>query len=210
MSTLSTSTQSAGASAPFGWSFPDHRRFTRDDYHRMAEVGLIDSEAKVELLNGEIVPMSPVGYSHSGVVDDLIDFFIQRRGDRFRVRGQNPQATSDISEPEPDVQLIRDREDRYRTGHPGPSDVYLVIEVADSSLKRDLGPKMQIYAAAGIVEYWVIDLVNRKLVVHTEPDQPAAGYKSVVSHDEGAKVAPKAAEDCVLDLAWLFGPKGTK
>lgn len=207
MSTLSTPPPGAARPGPLDWSLPDHLRFTRDGYHKMGEVGLLDQDASVELLNGEIVPMSPIGPRHLSVTDKLNEFFVPRLAGRVICRNQGSQATDNYSEPEPDYQLLKRIESYYSNTHPRPEDVLLVIEVSDSSLKKDLGPKMQIYAAAGIVEYWVIDLVNRKLLVHTKPDQAKAEYRSVVTHDDNATVAPGIAEDCGLDLAWLFGPK---
>lgn len=210
MSSLTTPSPALVGEGLLPLSFPDRQGITRVAYHAMAEAGLIDPDAAVELLNGEIVPMSPIGYQHNTVVDDLNEFFVSRLSGRFRCRCQGAQATSEVSEPEPDFQILELRDDRYRSGHPDPNSIRLVIEVSDSSLKKDTGPKMQIYAAAGIGEYWVIDLVNRQLLVHTEPDQANAVYRSVVTHDDQAKVAPGVASDCELDLAWLLGPPKAK
>lgn len=208
MSTLPTSTSSLPPLAvPPEVTFPERRRFTREAYYQMAESGAIGLDEKVELLNGEIVPMSPVGPKHCGTTNKLNRFFNLRLGERFICSVQHPQAADEYSEPEPDLQLLLLREDYYSNAHPAGAEVALAIEVAETSLKKDLGPKMRIYAAAGIIEYWVVDLINRKLVIHTEPDQQAAIYKTVVTHNDTAKVAPGAATDCELDLAWLFGPK---
>lgn len=199
----------AGATTPppLPLTFPERRRITRALYHRMAECGLIEPEAHVELLNGEIVDMSPIGPRHLSVTDKLTHFFVPRVGDAFICRNQGSQATSEISEPEPDFQLLRARDDFYSGAHPTADEVALVVEVAQSSLRKDVGPKMRIYAAAGIPEYWVVDLVTRQVIVHLHPERDAAEYREVTSFDDTATIAPVAAPDCRLDLGWLLGPR---
>jgi Uma2 family endonuclease len=171
----------------------------------MGESGVLGPDERVELLNGEVVPMSPIGSEHGSIVDLLNIFFVDRRAERFVVRIQGPLALSDCSEPEPDLMVLRRDRAPFRTGHPTPDDVLLVIEVADSSRERDLGAKRTLYAAAGIAEYWVVDVPQRTVVVHRDCDPVAAEYRSVQQFGPGQPLAPLAADDCQLDLAWLFG-----
>ena len=119
-------------------------------------------------------------------------------GDRAICRVQSPLALGDRSEPEPDLVLVRPRPDYYRSGHPGPEDVLLLIEVSDTSADLDLGDKLRLYAASGIVEYWVIDLNRGVLIGHRDPhgDQ----YGSVREYDRTASVGPSALPDLTLDL----------
>lgn len=185
---------------------PDWRkRFTREDYARMLESGVLTEDDRVELINGEILTMTPIGPEHISVTDKLSFFFIRELGDRFTCRNQGPQATRDDSEPEPDFQLLRKRNDFYQKQHPTPDDVLLIIEVAESSLARDRGIKLALYASVGIREYWVIDLPRRSVIIHRDPD-PATGEYQTISHaGAGEEIAPQAAEDAKLKLDWLFG-----
>jgi Uma2 family endonuclease len=126
---------------------PTKHRFSVNDYYRMAETGLLRPDARVELLDGQIVDMSPIRPFHGGVVNYLTEFFVTTAKGR----------SDDYSEPEPDVMLLRRSPDYYRDRHPGPADVYLLVEVADSSLERDQGEKLPAYARAGWLKYglWI-------------------------------------------------------
>jgi Uma2 family endonuclease len=172
----------------------------------MGESGVLGPDERVELLNGEVVPMSPIGSEHGSIVDLLAEFFHRVSGGRFAIRTQGPLALSDCSEPEPDLMLLRRDRAPFRTGHPTPEDVLLLIEVADSSRQRDLGAKLALYAAGGIAEYWVADIAAQTMIVHRDPDPASLMYRSVERFGRGQQVAPLAADDCQLDLAWLFGP----
>jgi Uma2 family endonuclease len=168
----------------------------------MFEVGLLDCRHRFELLDGDIVMMSPIGPDQGAMIRRLMDFFSGRLPASIACSIQLPIVVSDQSEPEPDVVLLNRRDDDYRTGHPGPSDVLLVIEVAQSSLPRDRGEKLQIYAQAAIREYWIVDIEHRGVIVHREPR--AGGYRNSKQFHAPAAIAPLAAPDCQLDLAWLF------
>jgi Uma2 family endonuclease len=148
-----------------------HYRFTVEDYFRMGEVGIFDEDDRVELLEGEIVEMTPIGYIHASVVSRLNALFTPAAAGRAIVRVQDPAILSDFSAPQPDIALVAYREDFYGSGHPRPDDVLLIIEVADSSIRTDLGWKARIYAAAGVREYWVVDLSRRRIVVHEHPEE---------------------------------------
>ncbi len=181
---------------------PSRMRFTRADYYRMAEVGILPSDARVELLDGDVVRKSPAEPRHGGVVDQLTAFFVPRVTGKAIVRVQGAIALSDTSEPEPDLALLKPRKDFYRSGHPGPKDVLLIIEVAESSLEQDLDTKLRLYAKAGIPEYWVIDLNRDVLMVHRDP--AGQRYAAVSEHDSSARVSPAAFPDLSLDLQNLL------
>ena len=184
---------------------PTRYRFTRSDYHRMAQVGILTEDDRVELLHGAITVMSPIGSQHSAVVRFLISFFSAHVGTRAIVDVQNPIAIGDANEPQPDLTILRPSEDYYRKEHPGPANVLLLIEVADTSLELDRGEKLRLYAEAGIREYWIIDLNCRVLIVHRQPKD--AEYASVQQYDSDARVAPEALADVELAIGSLFGSK---
>jgi hypothetical protein len=181
---------------------PAPMRFTRADYYRMAEAGIIEADARVELLDGEIYRMSPIGSPHGAVLSMLAQLLTTELKGRAICRVQLPVILDDHSEPEPDLAIVRSRADFYRSAHPGPADVLLLVEISDSSIKLDLGRKRALYAQAGIPEYWVFDLTRGVLVTNREPAGEA--YASVREHNADAKVAPRAFEDVAVDLKPLL------
>ena len=180
-------------------------RFTRDGYYRMAEAGVFEPDARVELLDGEIVETSPIGPRHSWVVAELHSFFAKQFGDRVFCFSQSPLAIDETTEPQPDVMLIKPRAGLSPEEHPTPADVLLLIEVADTSLELDRGEKLRLYAEAGIREYWIIDLNRRVLIVHRQPKD--AEYASVQQYDGDARVSPEALADAELAVGSLFGSR---
>ena len=146
------------------------RRFTLAEYHRMAEVGIIKSSDRVELLDGVVYTMSPIGPGHASVVDRLNRIFNRIfMDDTWLVRVQNPVLLGDHSEPEPDLVVARFRADYYAKGHPGPADILLVLEVSDTTLEQDLKIKQPLYAASGIGEFWVVDLAGHCVYQCSQP-----------------------------------------
>lgn len=145
------------------------RYFNVDEYYRMAEVGLLSPDDRVELIEGEIVEMSPIGCTHAGTVDRSSTFLMRKVGDAVQVRVQNPIRLNDFSEPQPDLTLLRPREDFYANSHPTASDVLVVIEVADTSVNYDRNVKLPLYARAGIPEAWLMVLPKDVIEVHTQP-----------------------------------------
>jgi len=164
-------------------SWPRPHRLTVHDYHRMAEVGVLQPDDRTELIEGEIVDMPPIGSQHASVVTRLTRLLIRTVDDSVDVRVQLPVRLIPRSEPQPDFALVEAKPDAYRSAHPVAKDVLLLIEVSDSTLRFDLDVKARLYATQGIPEYWVIDLVNRRLVRHrartrkqyTERDEVTAG-----------------------------------
>jgi Uma2 family endonuclease len=177
-------------------------RFTREAYWRLIESGFFGSKPRIELLDGEIIMMSPIGPWHGALVARLSRFFIKNLPDSIACNPQLPIIIEDHSEPEPDIALVRSRDDDYQREHPSPADVVLLVEVAQSSLAIDLGKKLRVYATAGIPEYWVADVAKKVVLVHREPIGGA--YRDVETFMAGSSIAPICAPACQLDLSWLF------
>jgi Uma2 family endonuclease len=143
--------------------------FNVDEYHRMAEVGLLTEDSRVELIEGEIVEMSPIGSTHAGTVTRSASFLNRLLGESVIVSVQNPARLSDFSEPQPDIALLKPRKDFYSKSHPTAEDVLVVIEVADTSLNYDRNVKLPLYAGAAIPEAWLMVLAKDIIEVHSQP-----------------------------------------
>lgn len=153
------------------------KKFTVHDFYRMGEAGIFSEGDRVELLEGEIVEMTPIGSCHAACVSRLNRMLTSQLGQTAIVSVQNPIRLNDQSEPQPDITLLRPRPDFYKGGHPQPDDILLVIEVADSSVNLDRGTKLPLYAKAGISEVWIVDLTG--LTVETYRQPSAQGYESI-------------------------------
>ena len=147
---------------------PRHR-LTLDDYHRLGEAGILGEDDRVELLDGQLVDMSPIGPRHALAVDALNKLLVTGVGERAAVRVQNPIELDATTEPQPDIALARQPWRGYPSAHPQPGDVFLLIEVADTSLELDRGAKLALYARAGIREFWIVDLTTDGVFVHRKP-----------------------------------------
>jgi Uma2 family endonuclease len=150
-------------------SWPRPHRLTVDEYYRMAEVGLLAPDARVELIEGEIIDMAPIGSSHGAAVIELTRRLVTAVGELALVAVQLPVHLGIRSEPQPDFALLRPREDAYRKGLPTAADVLLLIEVSDTTLAFDLGAKAKLYARHGVPELWVVDVVREELHVLRTP-----------------------------------------
>jgi Uma2 family endonuclease len=157
---------------------PVRHRLTVADYYRMAEAGILGRPARVELIDGEIIDMSPIGVLHAAVVNVLARHVAQCLGDTTFVSIQNPLRLDDENEPEPDLLILRPRSDCYCTAHPGAADTLVVIEVSDTSLTYDLDVKVPLYARHGVPEVWVIDVTTRRTHVFRAPGVSAEGIAS--------------------------------
>ncbi len=184
-------------------------RFTLEEYHRLIEQGFFQPDDRVELIEGILVDMSPLHPPHAGTVDSLKEDLVTNVKRQAKVRIQQPiTLPQQITEPEPDFVLAVRTED-YRTKHPLPCDVLLVGEVSDSTLAYDRGKKAQLYAEAGIQEYWIVNLIDNVLEVYRDPvgSGSNAGYKIKLTYTPSEKIAPLALPNCHLDLATVFfGP----
>jgi len=145
------------------------RLFTADEFHRIAEAGVLREDDRVELVNGEIVEMTPIGSHHAACVDRLNVLLQRCFGDRGIVRVQGPIRLDAHSEPQPDLAVLKPRADFYASAHPTPSDILLVVEVADTSVRYDRDIKVPLYARAPIAETWLVDLPNARIEVFTQP-----------------------------------------
>ncbi len=175
------------------------RLFSVDDYYAMAEAGILSSDERVELLDGEIIAMAPIGSRHANCVGQLTDL-MSAVGQRAMVWVQNPVRLDTGSEPQPDLMLVRRR--GYSDAHPGPGDVLLLIEVADTTVDVDRDRKLPLYARAGIPEYWIVDLPEETVEVYTEPSGDGYGALRVVGVDE--EVSPGAFGDISLPVGQII------
>jgi Uma2 family endonuclease len=179
-------------------------RFTVDDYRRLAEVGILTEDDRVELLDGEIVRMSPIGDRHMAAVNRCNRVFSRAAGERVVVSVQNPVDLDPYNEPQPDVALLCPRDDDYARGKPGPADILLVVEVADTSLAYDRQTKLPRYAATGVREAWLLDLEADALEVHREPRPD--GYALIRRYRRGERVRAAALPDVEVAVDDLLPP----
>ena len=175
-----------------------HRRFTVDEYHRMGEAGVLREDDHVELIDGQIVEMTPIGPAHAGCVKDLVRLLHRSAGDAVLLGVQDPVVLGTYVAPEPDVAVLRPRPGGYRDRHPEPADILLIIEVADTSLEYDRSVKIPRYASAGIPEVWLVNLPDRHVAVyrHPKPD----GYTQVTIVTRGATLTPLALPNARLSV----------
>ncbi len=182
---------------------PTRRRFTVAEYHQMAEAGILGEDDRVELIEGEIVEMAPIGRRHAGRVARLDRMFQRLTGDESVVWVQNPVRLGEHSEPQPDLALLRPRADFYASDLPTPSDVFLLVEVAETTVELDRRLKTPLYARSGIPELWLVDLDQETLTVYRDPT--ASGYKTVRVLRRGESIAPGSFPDRPLAVDDILG-----
>lgn len=181
---------------------PQRHRLSVEDYHRMAEAGILGEDARVELIEGEIIDMTPIGSRHAAAVKRLNHILTLTIGDTAIVSAQDPVILDPHSEPQPDLALLRPRADFYQSAHPRPDDILLVIEVADSSLAYDRDIKLPLYARAGIPEAWLVDINAGRLTCFSRPG--ADGYRQAAVIEALNAVRIAALPGLELDLQGLF------
>ncbi|MEG4842397.1 Uma2 family endonuclease [Microcoleus sp. B9-D4] len=164
------------------------RKWTVKEYHKLGEMGVFHPEERIELIEGNIIKMSAKGTAHTSALGRTDRLLQSLFANLAWVRMQDPIALDDNSEPEPDIAVVRIDAFDYATHHPTPSEVYLIIEVADSSLAYDREIKAKAYARSGIADYWVLNVNERQLHVFREPAEE--GYQSEVILGESAIVSP--------------------
>jgi Uma2 family endonuclease len=174
------------------------RAFTVDDCYRMLEAGILRPDERVELIRGDIIKMSPIGPRHAAAVDRANRAFVRCAGDNAIVRVQGTTVLDQFSAPQPDVLLLSPKDDFYVKKHPGPADVLLVIEMADSSLDYDTTVKCALYAIMGIREYWVADLQNDIVICHSESIPGKDSYLTVREFHRGDSLTPELLPDCSI------------
>jgi len=178
------------------------RLFTLEEYHRMGEAGILGEDERVELIEGEIVQMAPIGPRHVGCVINATRLFITRLGDRALVSPQNPVVIPPRSEPQPDLLLLRPRAVSYSRELPNSQDVLLAVEVADRTVSFDRLVKARLYARAGIAEFWLCLAMDGAVEVYRSPS--ADGYAAVTQHGPGQIVAPRAFPDVSFAVSDFF------
>ncbi len=164
------------------------RYFTVDQYQRMGAAGVFSEDDRVELVEGEILMMTPIGSRHAAIVKRLARLFNNLLGERAIVSVQDPIVLSDFSEPQPDIALLKARDDFYAEALPTATDVFLIVEVADRSLEYDHDVKLPAYARSGIPEFWLADLSAETIRVHTEPANGV--YRTLRSYQRGDLITP--------------------
>jgi hypothetical protein len=166
------------------------RLFTTDEYFRMVEAGILTKDDHVELIEGEIVEMPPTGDYHAGILSQLTMLFKSVLGTEAVLRHQDPLRLSSQSAPQPDFAVVKFRPDFYKGSHPGPEDVLLLIEIADSSLTFDRRVKAPLYGQAGVRELWIVNIKDRTIEVYREPSD--AGFRAISIVRGQERVSPAA------------------
>ena len=179
------------------------RPITVDEYNKMADVGILGRNERVELLDGDVIVVPPHGPPHFSTVARMADVLVQRLSARALVTVRLPLILSDRSEPEPDIAILGRREDYYASGIPRTPDVYAVVEVADTSLGIDSGKKLKIYAESCVAEYWIVDVNRGAVIVHRDPS--GSGYDSVRTAYRGGELAFAAFPDETFTVDELIG-----
>jgi Uma2 family endonuclease len=178
-------------------------RLNISQYHQMSEAGIFSENDKVELINGEIIEMSPIGRRHTACVNRLNSVFSQLLGKKVIIAVQNPITLNNLSEPQPDIALLKPRADFYESGHPQPQDIFLLIEVADSSLEYDRDVKIPLYASSGITEVWLVDIYEQVIIVYRYPSEN--GYSDIQKLSRGEKMSIQAFSEINLVVDDILG-----
>jgi Uma2 family endonuclease len=178
------------------------RRFTRKEYYRMAEVGILGEDDRVELIEGEIVEMSPIGRLHRAFVGNLIQLLAVRLAGHAIVWAQNPIVLTEDTEPQPDIAVLRNRGLSYKEREAHAEDVLLLVEVADTSLAYDRTTKRRLYAEAGIPEYWIVDCTTETVEVFRDPGPD--GYRDIARGTGPTTLALQAFPEIELTLREIF------
>jgi Uma2 family endonuclease len=184
---------------------PRLRRWSKAEYHEMADRGWFRNQ-RAELIEGEIVVLSPQKFEHGQVADRVTEILRSIFGADFWVRMQLPLDLGAKSEPEPDVSVVKGRREDY---HEHPRTATLIVEVSDTTLAFDRGEKARVYASAGIADYWVLDLVHRQIHIYREPAPTTAGfeYRSILTREGSDTISPLAAPTASIAVAQLISPR---
>lgn len=180
------------------------KHWTVADYHRLSELGLLDPSQRTELLAGQIILMAAKGTPHVTALQLLADNLRNQLSNNALVRTQDPIQLDEFSEPEPDLAIVQGSILDYANQHPRPDQVYLVVEVADSTLKQDCEIKDKLYAQAGIADYWVVDLNHRQLHIFRDPTPQ--GYTRHLILAEPNQASPLAFPDRAIALTDILPP----
>ncbi|MCX7012992.1 MAG: Uma2 family endonuclease [Candidatus Sumerlaeota bacterium] len=181
----------------------ERRLFSREEYERLVEVGVLGPDDRVELIEGEIVRMTPMNSPHAACIRALTHMLEQAVEGRLQVSVQLPLRVGDFSEPQPDLALLKPSPDFYRSRHPEPADVLLVIEISDTTLAFDREVKIPLYGRHGVPETWLVDLAARRIEVHRDP-RPS-GYKTMERVEAGETLRVPDCEGVVLSASDIVG-----
>lgn len=177
--------------------------FTTNEYRMMFDAGVLDEDSRVELLDGEIIEMSPIGPRHASCVDRLTLLLIQALAGQAIVRVQNPIHLGEFSEPQPDLTIARARSDYYARSLPVTADILIAIEVADTSVEKDRGAKIPAYARAGLQEAWLVDLLNDRVEIYSQPLNGI--YQEVRIVQRGQDLVSKTIPQLILQADDIIG-----
>ncbi|MCW3059559.1 MAG: hypothetical protein JWQ02_1380 [Capsulimonas sp.] len=182
---------------------PAPHRWTREDYYRLGDLGFFPPDARVELIDGEIIEtMSPQKTPHTVTLHTTVQALRSAFGVSSYIREQSPMTLTDDSEPEPDILVVRDSIQDYKDRHPGPNDTLVLVEISDSTLAYDRTRKAALYAAAGVAEYWIVDVAGQQLEVRRSPQSDA--YQETTIYNATQTVTPLAAPHTSIVVSDLF------
>lgn len=179
------------------------RKFTVEQFHKMSEIGVISENERVELIRGEIIEMAAIGVRHASCVNRLVNLLIKLLEERIILAPQNPIELGDTSQPQPDIALLRPRADFYQTSFPQAGDIFLLIEVADSTVKYDREVKIPLYAENNIIEVWLVDVNQQVVEVYREPIKQ--GYQRIETFGQNQNLMIKAFPDVNIAVNEIFG-----
>ena len=179
------------------------RPLTVAEYHLMGEAGILTEDDRVELIEGQLIAMSPIGSDHSGTVNSLNRALVMAVGDRGVVAVQNPVQLDDLSEPQPDFSVLKPRADDYRRATPRPHEVLLIVEVANTSLAYDRAVKRSLYAYHGIPEYWIVNVAAGEVEVCRQPS--GDNYASITRVGRNGTLAPELLPGVAIPVTSLLG-----
>ncbi|MBI2864383.1 MAG: Uma2 family endonuclease [Chloroflexi bacterium] len=178
-------------------------QFTVDDYHRMAQAGILGEDDRVELIEGEVVKMTPIGRRHASCVIRTNETFVKAFNDVAAISVQNPVVLDQYTEPQPDFALLRRQPDFYASRLPTPADVYLLVEISDKTVEADRRVKVPLYAKSHVTEVWLVDVEQETITVYRDPSPD--GYRTARVARRGEHIAPLAFSDRPIAVSDVLG-----
>lgn len=181
---------------------PTRYKLSIDEYHKLGDAGILDEDSRVELIEGELIQMAPIGGPHIWAVTQLTQLLVTAVAGRAHVSPQNPVTLPPNSEPQPDFTVLKKVEGRDRSVPPGPSDTLLVVEVSDTTLRYDRGTKLRLYARSSIPEVWIVDVKGQRVEVYRKPSADTYLEKAVLEKDQMLRL--EALPDAAFEVAAIF------